>query len=259
MRVAVDVSPLSHRRSGVGAYLLGQLRGLVENGADVIAFAPVSARVKRQVEQALAGLDVERRLPVLPLAHRWRTAWSRLGRPPAERWLGDFDVLHFSDWMYPPQRAGVRATTIYDLVPLRHPEWTHGRTVSMHTAKYRHAADHAHVIVCISEYGARDVHELLGVEPERTVVVHPAPADVFRADCERADLGRPYVLTVSTLEPRKNLGVLLDAEFGPLAVVGAQGWGEQPRLDGANVIRLGYVDDDELARLYRGADVFVFP
>jgi glycosyltransferase involved in cell wall biosynthesis len=259
MRVAVDVSPLSHRRSGVGAYLLGMLRGLVDNGADVVAFAPVSVRVKREVEEALAGLDVELRLPVLPLAHRWRTAWSRLGRPPAERWLGEFDVLHFSDWMYPPQRAGIRATTIYDLVPLRHPEWTHGRTVRMHAAKYRHAAEHAHAIVCISEYGARDVQELLGVEPERTSVVYPAPAAVFRADAERADLGRPYVLTVSTLEPRKNLGVLLAAGLDAVAVVGAQGWGEQPRLEHANVIRLGYVDDDELARLYRGADVFAYP
>jgi glycosyltransferase involved in cell wall biosynthesis len=264
MRVAVDVSPLSHRRSGVGTYLLGLLHGLVENGADVVAFAPVSIRVKRQVEAALGDLNVERRLPVLPLAHRWRTAWSRLGRPPAERWLGDFDVLHFSDWMYPPQRAGVRATTIHDLVPLRHPEWTHGRTVRMHSAKYRHAAEHANPLVCISAYTAREAQELLGVEPERTPVVRPAPADVFRADGDRADLGRPYVLTVATLEPRKNLETLLRAHEllgdGPaLAVVGASGWGPQPLLDRPGVIRLGYVDDAELARLYRGAAIFAFP
>jgi glycosyltransferase involved in cell wall biosynthesis len=264
MRVAVDVSPLSHQRTGVGSYLLGILRGLLENGAEVVAFSPVSIRVKRDVEAALAGLDVERRLPVLPLAHRWRTAWSRVGRPSAERWLGDFDVLHFSDWMYPPQRGGVRATTIHDLVPLRHPEWTHGRTVSMHGAKYRHAAEHANVLVCISEYTARDAQELLRVAPERTPVVHPAPAAVFSADGEHADLGGPYVLTVATLEPRKNLETLLRAHESlgggiALAVVGAKGWGEQPLLDRPGVIRLGYVGDNELARLYRGASVFVYP
>jgi glycosyltransferase involved in cell wall biosynthesis len=264
MRIAVDVSPLSHRRTGVGSYLLGILRGLVENGADVVAFSPVSIRVKRDVEAALDGLDVERRLPVLPLAHRWRTAWSRLGRPAAERWLGDFDVLHFSDWMYPPQRSGVRATTIHDLVPLRYPEWTHGRTVSMHGAKYRHAAERAHVLVCISEYTARDAQELLHVSPERTPVVLPAPADVFRADGDRADLGAPYMLTVATLEPRKNLETLLRAHESlagdlALAVVGAKGWGPQPLLDRPGVIRLGYVDDVELARLYRGASVFAYP
>ena len=264
MRIAFDVSPLSLPRTGVGNYVLCSLRGLVESGADVVAFAPVSARGKRHVEDALGDLNVERRLRVLPAAHAWRPAWSRAGRPAAERWFGDFDVLHFSDWMYPPQRGGVRATTIHDLVPLRFPEWTHGRTVRMHGAKYRHAAEHAHLLVCISDYTARDAQELLGVEPERTPVVLPAPADVYRPDGERADLGRPYVLTVATLEPRKNLETLLRAHalLGDglaLAVVGAQGWGPQPLLDRPGVIRLGYVDDAELARLYRGASVVAYP
>ncbi len=264
MRVAFDVSPLSHPRAGVGNYILCALRGLAEAGADVVAFAPVSVRGKRYVEEALTGIGVERRLLVLPLAHAWRTAWSRLQRPAAERWLGRFDVLHFSDWMYPPQRGGVRATTIHDLVPLRFPEWTHGRTVRMHGAKYRHAARTAHVFICNSAYTARDVQELLHVEPERVHVAHPAPAPVFAAEGERADFGRPYALTVATLEPRKNLETLLDAHERldgdlALAIVGASGWGPQPRLDRPGVIKLGYVDDDELARLYRGASVVVYP
>jgi glycosyltransferase involved in cell wall biosynthesis len=264
MRVAVDVSPLSHVRTGVGTLLLGMIRGLLENDVDVVAFTPASVRYRRQIEQALSGMDVQKRLPVIPLAHRWRTLWSRLQWPPVERWLGDVDVLHFSDWMYPPQRAGVRATTVHDLVPLHHPEWTHGRTVRMHTAKYRHAVQRADPIVCISEYTARDVQQTLGVEAERTHVAYPAPADVFRADGETAQLGRPYVLTVATLEPRKNLETLLDAHESlagdvALAIVGAAGWGPQPRLDRPGVIRLGYVDDEELARLYRGAAAFAYP
>jgi glycosyltransferase involved in cell wall biosynthesis len=264
VRVAFDVSPLSHQRTGVGNFVLASLRGLVQAGAEVVAFAPLSKRGKRQVEDALGDLDVERRFPVLPAAHAWRTAWSRAGRPSAERWLGPFDVLHFSDWMYPPQRGGVRSTTIHDLVPLRHPEWTHGRTVRMHGAKYRNAARSAHVFMCNSHFTAREVQELLDVEPERTRVASPPPAPIFRPDGARADLGRPYVLTVATLEPRKNLGVLLAAHepLGDelaLAAVGAAGWGTQPRLDRPGVIRLGYVDDDELARLYRGAAVFAYP
>jgi glycosyltransferase involved in cell wall biosynthesis len=264
VRVAFDVAPLSQARSGVGNYILCALRGLVEAGAEVVAFAPVSVRGKRSVEHALGGIDAERRLFVLPLAHAWRTAWSRLQRPAAERWLGSFDVLHFSDWMYPPQRAGVRATTIHDLVPLRFPEWTHGRTVRMHSAKYRHAARTADMMICNSAFTAGEVQELLHVEPARIHVAHPAPAPVFTSDGERADLGRPYALTVATLEPRKNLQTLLDAHepLGTdlaLAVVGAAGWGAQPRLDRPGVISLGYVDDAELARLYRGASVFVYP
>ena len=132
----------------------------------------------------------------------------------------------------------------------------------MHGAKYRHAARTAHVFMCNSRYTEAEVQELLGVDPARTFVAHPAPASVFVEAGERADLGRPYALTVATLEPRKNLEVLLDAperRWRPRLVVGAKGWGEQPRLDRPGVIRLGYVDDEELARLYRGASVFVYP
>ena len=104
--------------------------------------------------------------------------------------------------------------------------------------------------------------ELLGVAPEKVVVAYPG-VEASPAEGDRADLGRPYVLTVATLEPRKNLETLLGARGCPsghaLAVVGAAGWGEQPALDRPDVIRLGYVDDAELARLYRGAAVFVYP
>ncbi len=49
---------------------------------------------------------------------------------------GPLDVFHFSDWMYPPQRGGVRATTIHDLFPLRFPDWVHPQTYRMHSRKY---------------------------------------------------------------------------------------------------------------------------
>lgn len=259
MRILWDVSPLSHVRTGVGNYLLGSLRAAAAAGGDVVAFAPVSARGKRMVEDALDGVAVERRLPVLPAAHAWRTAWSRLGWPPAERVAGRFDVLHFSDWMYPPQRSGVRSTMVHDLVPLRFPEWVTSRTRRMHGAKYANAASTCDVVFVNSEFTANEVRELLGVD--NVVVAPPAPADAFRAEGDAADLGRPYVLTVATLEPRKNLETLLHADLGDLglAVVGAAGWGPQPELDRPGVIRLGYVDDAELARLYRGASVVAYP
>ena len=53
--------------------------------------------------------------------------------PLPSAFLGGLDVLHFSDWMTPPQRGGVRATMIHDLGPLRFPERLHPRTVAMHT------------------------------------------------------------------------------------------------------------------------------
>ncbi len=268
MRIAFDVSPLSHPRSGIGTYLRGSLAGLAEAAQgrhEIVAFAPTSPRGKKAIPAALEGIPVDVRLRFLPFAHFWRQGWSRLGHPGVERFLGPVDVLHFSDWMYPPQRAGVRATTVHDLVPLRHPEWVQGRTRRMHAAKYRNAAASCDLVFANSSYTKQEVVELLHVREERVPVALPGIDAAFTADGARADLGRPYVLTVATLEPRKNLAALVDAHalLGrddlALAVVGAEGWGEQPSLDRPGIMRLGYVSDDELARLYRGAAVFVYP
>ncbi len=267
MRVAFDVSPLSHPLLGIGNYIRGSLGGLVEAAGgehEVVAFAPTSVQGPDRIRAALEGIDVELRTWRLPFSHAVRTAWSSAGHPAAERLLGAFDVLHFSDWMYPPQRAGVRATTIHDLVPLHHPEWTTARTRSMHGRKYRNTAETCDVVFVNSAFTGRDVTATLGVPAERIRVARPAPKPVFRPDGPGADLGAPYVLTVATLEPRKNLQVLVEAQrlLGgdvQLAVAGAEGWGEQPLLDGPGIRRLGYVPDEELARLYRGAAAVAYP
>ena len=260
MRIAFDVSPLSHPRSGIGNYLRGSLAGLAEVAGEeheIVPFAPTSPQGLRAIPEALAGIPVEPRLRFLPFAHVWRQGWSRLGRPPIERFLGPIDVLHFSDWMYPPQRSGLRATTVHDLVPLRFPDWVQGRTRRMHGAKYRNAAATCDLVIANSEFTRRDVVEFLRVPEERVRVAYPGVGEHFGPDGERAELGGAYLLAVATLEPRKNLGAAHDAarRLGArLVVVGEKGWGGVEAEDW-----LGRVSDERLAQLYRGADVFVYP
>jgi glycosyltransferase involved in cell wall biosynthesis len=269
MRIVVDVTPLALPRTGIANYVLGMLRGLIkaDGGHEVIAFSAVAPPGKRRIEQALDGVPVRTRLVVVPpRSHYWRTAWSRLGRGPVEWLVGPLDVFHFSDWMYPRQRGGVRATTIHDLLPLRHPDWVHPQTIRMHSRKYAHAAQTCDVIVVNSEFTAKEVVELLGFPRERIAVAPPALGRAFSADGPSRELDGPYVLSVATLERRKNLDTLLAAlplvrRNHPdlrLAVVGARGW-QGPSLDAGGVVALGYVDDDELAALYRGTAVFVYP
>ena len=231
VRIAYDVSPLSHPRAGVGNYVLGSLRGLVEAGADVVAFAPVSARGKRQVEETLGALDVERRLPVLPLAHAWRTTWSRVQRPAGgalARPLRRAALLRL-DVPAAAQRSprdddprpGAAALSRMDARPHR----AHARRQVPARRAQRCRSFSA---TPTSPRGGRGV--AARAEPERIRVAHPGAAPVFAAGGDRADLGRPYALTVATLEPRKNLDTLLDAHalLGDglaLAVVGAAGWG----------------------------------
>jgi glycosyltransferase involved in cell wall biosynthesis len=260
VRIVVDVAPLSHLRTGVGNYIRGSLQGIVAASAgehDVVAFAPVSRGGRRLVLESLDDIDTDRQLPVLPFAHAVRTAWSRIGAPPVERAVGRIDVFHFSDWMYPPQRAGVRSTMVHDLVPLHHPEWVHARTRRMHGAKYRHAAQHCDVVVVNSRFTADDVADTLSVPRDRIHVAYPGVDERLTPDGPR-EAGE-YLLAVGTLEPRKNLGNAVSAarRLGvELRVVGPEGWGGVEAA-GPGVTWLGYHED--LAALYRGAAAFVYP
>src|SRR5438876_1224273 len=259
VRIVVDVSPLSRPRTGIGNYLRGMLAGLAEAGGgehELVAFAPSGPRGRGRINAALEGLPVELRLPLLPRAQWWRAGWSRLGRPPVESVAGPLDVFHFSDWMYPSQRGGVRATTVHDLVPARFPELVERGTRRMHSRKLD-AVRSCDVVFANSRFTAGEAVELLGVPEERVVVAYPGVDPLFRPDGDPADLTAPYVLSVSTLEPRKNLPALVSA-FAllrrrrpelTLALAGPAGWEERP-LAAEGVRLLGFVPDEELARLY---------
>jgi glycosyltransferase involved in cell wall biosynthesis len=267
VRIGVDVSPLARPRTGIGNYIRGMVAGLaVAAGGEheLVAFGPSGPRGRGRIREALAGLPVEVRTPLAP--HALRQAWSRSGQLAVERVVGPLEVFHFSDWMYPPQRGGLRATTVHDLVPLRHPEWVEPETVRMHGPKYEHAARTCDRIFVNSRFTADEVVVLLGVPEERVRVAYPGIDPLFRAEGAAADLGGPYVLSVGTLEPRKNLPALVTAfavlrQRHPeltLALAGLEGWEEQP-LEATGVRLLGFVSDEELARLYRGAAAFAYP
>jgi glycosyltransferase involved in cell wall biosynthesis len=266
------VTPLSLPRTGIGNYVRGMVAGLVEASEgrhEIVAFAPTGPRGRRHVEAALAEIPAARRVWALPGAYYWRGLWSRAGRPPVETVAGDLDVFHFSDWMYPAQRGGVRATTVHDLVPVHFPDLVHRRTHQLHTAKLANAVRTCDVIFTNSRFTADDLHDRLGFAPERTVVAYPGIDPRFTAEGSRADLGAPYVLAVATLEPRKNLPALVrafqqvrgDRPELLLAVAGAQAPGGTgaPAVTGEGVRRLGFVSDEELARLYRGAEAVAYP
>jgi glycosyltransferase involved in cell wall biosynthesis len=249
VRIAYDVTPLSHPRTGVGNYILGALAGMLQTGAEheLVAFGPVSIRGRKLLDTTLDGLPVQQRLVTVPFAHALRRTWGLAAWPPAERFLGEFDVLHFSDWMRPPQRSGLRATMIHDLGPLHFPERLHPRTVRMHTVN-AHEAEHCDLVFVNSEFTAEDVVENLDVPRERVRVAYPGVDHAFVPEGARYESDRPYVFTTASDDWRKNLETLRSA-VGLLH-------------DGVRLLSpadLGYLGELELAALYRGAAAFVYP
>lgn len=267
MRIVVDVSPLSHPRTGIGNYIRGSLDGLVEASADrheVVAFAPTSLKGPARIKEAVAGIHVPLRTIPLPASHALRTAWSRVGVPKVERFAGKLDAFLFSEWMYPAQRRGIRSTVFHDLVPLHHPEWCTPRTISMHTQKAHAAAATCDVVFANSQFTAHDLVDTLGMDEERIVVAPPGLSPGLGRDGRVADFEGPTILGLGTIEPRKNIARLveawrlLDGEL-ELALAGGEGWGDRPDLADPRIRRLGFVSEAELGPLYRGAAVVVYP
>jgi glycosyltransferase involved in cell wall biosynthesis len=142
---------------------------------------------------------------------------------------------------------------IHDLAVLRHPEtfnrWT--RTYSRFFVP--RVARSAQRVIALSEFMRRELVEVLGLDESRIRVVSPAVEEPFVPDGPRA--AGDYMLAVGTLEPRKNLPRLADASRRAgveLRIAGERGWGDVD-LRGEGVRWLGFVPDDELASLYRGA------
>ncbi len=261
MRIVIDVAPLSHPRTGVGNYIRGSLLGLAQAGArDVVAFAPASRAGRRTIEESLDGVDASGAcrscLRRMRCALRGRASARRRWRPssaPSTSSISATGCIRRS-------AAGVRSTMIHDLVPLHFPDWVHRRTVRMHGAKYRHAAQACDVVVVNSRFTGDDVVETLGIDRDRVHVAYPGVDPAFTPEGARAE--GEYLLAVGTLEPRKNL---VHADRGGAAARRRAARRRRARLGrrrGAGqgrARRLGYPSDSELPALYRGAAAFVYP
>ena len=236
IRIAVDVSPLVQTRAGTARYINGLLREL-----------------RRRDDVGVTTLTFGRgdRLSTLARDAVWYP--FALGR------FGDADVLHCPTYRGPVRSSRPLVVTVHDLAVLRHPDtfnrWT--RTYSPHVVPRVLRA--ARRVIAVSQFTRRELIELLGVPAEKIRVVPNAVAGEFTQDGPSAD--GDYVLTVGTLEPRKNLRRLADAARRSdveLRVVGARGWGAVD-VSGNGVRWLGEVSDVELARLYRGALCVAYP
>jgi glycosyltransferase involved in cell wall biosynthesis len=180
------------------------------------------------------------------------TWWYLAGLPRAAR---RDDVLHCTTFRGPLWARPPLVVTLHDLTVLRHPEtlpaWHRlsGRALAGPVAR------RADAVVAVSEFTAGEAVELLRVPRARIRVVPNGVEEAFAPDGPAAEGG--YVLAVGTLEPRKNLARVVEAARlagVELRVAGGEGWG------GVDVAgRVGFVDDDELAALYRGARCLVYP
>jgi glycosyltransferase involved in cell wall biosynthesis len=208
VRILIDYRPALRQRTGVGEYVHETARALVATAAPSETLVLFSSSWKDRLPVAVVpGADtVDRRVPVRVL----NFAWHRLGMPPVE-WLagGGLDVVHAAHPLLIPSRQAARLVTIHDLDFLDAPERTTaeiGRDYPALTAAHARRADQ---VVAVSTHTAQQIETRLGVPRSRISVCPPGAPTWTRRTSEPASGG--CILFLGTLEPRKNLGVLLDA------------------------------------------------
>lgn len=245
---------------GIGTYARGLLRGLAALDPDVTLWA---SRAPGGGPDPLAALGrvVTSPLPAPALVR----AWDRgLLRPP-----GAPDAVHATSFAMPPAGRAPMSVMVHDLAWRHFPEAYPDRGRRWHEAALGRALARARLLLVPSATVADDLLAA-GAPADRVEVVeegcdHLAPPDDAAAGALLADLGvtGDILLTVSTLEPRKNLPRLLAAydsvrdRLPPLVVVGPAGWGPELR-PGPGVVLAGSVTGGALAGLYGRARVMAY-
>lgn len=275
LRIGVDIRPFYEPLTGVGWYLYYLLHELAKN-EDIELYLFGDARITDDGPRLHADVPANAKLCTFDLRGLPATRVSRpLTAGAYVGWiaLADCDLLFGANFFLPRLHAAVakrRVITVHDLTYKRFPELVQKETLENLERQMMREIATADAIVCVSESTRRELLRYYDVDPSRAVTIHsglgrPAVSEPFEG------LPSRYVLFVSTIEPRKDLGTLIDAyerlrDRGPydgsLVVVGKVGWKARelvPRLRGRGIVHLDYVPASQLATIYERAEAFVFP
>jgi alpha-1,3-rhamnosyl/mannosyltransferase len=303
MRVVVNQLPALGVRTGIGHYTVQLLRCLREQaGDDVIEGFPEGcvAWLREGCARLRPYLDGSRSKGIsqqTPGAARrsqksWRTEFISqvriLGRAAMGRYFGLVYRWHGYDLYHEPNfipLAGDQPVlaTLHDLSVLLYPEWHPADRVAYFEKNFHRGLDRCQHFLAISDFGRQEIIRTLGVAPERVtrtyLGIRPGlgslPAARVARRLDRLGLPPRYLLYVGTIEPRKNVLVLLQAYCDlpaavrrdwPLLLVGSWGWNagavarylhDEARHRG--VVHVGYVAERHLAAVYNGARALAYP
>lgn len=228
--------------------------------------------------------DLNVRMRVLRLPRKYADPLCDKYRFPVDLVTGSFDVLHGPAYELLYHRKGKSVVTIHDLTFHLYPEWL-GSGWRNHFIEDVHSAiERADHFITVSNYIKGEMIEHFGIPADTITAIHHGVEDRFRSNGDSDDrrvlmnrfgLMGPYLLSVATREPKKNLSVLLESyrilrermpDAPKLILVGKAGWEARPIRDEIKsrgildrTATLGYISNDDLPMLYRHAHLFLFP
>jgi glycosyltransferase involved in cell wall biosynthesis len=276
MRVCLDCTPFLVRSAGVKAYIFHLHRSLrALAGGDAVVSFPFMDRVEsfHHEGSVVSPFGTFLRMGLLYFVNLpGNPALDLLGR--------NIDLFYCSNQVRNPPRNAKLATMMHDMTAWSHPQLHTAATVTNDKRFAELVVKRAHGVITPSESSRRDAIQCLGLNPDRVRAIHHGVSGAYfaagatEAAAARTQFGitRPYILFVSTIEPRKNLDRLIDAyrqmrkslrdEF-ELIVAGPQGWASEATVarlaTSPGVRHLGYVPEAILPGLVAGATLFAYP
>ncbi len=276
MRILIDYRPALRQRTGVGEYVHELARALLaadRPSAESLTLFSSSWRDRVDAGAVPAAATVDIRLPVRALNY----AWHRWQWPTVEQLTGrSFDVVHAAHPIRLPSRTAAQVVTVHDLDFLRHPERTRAEIRRDYPELAPAHIRGADAVIAVSASTAADIETLTG-RPASRVTIAPLGRPDWPRRLQEPEDG--VLLFLGTLEPRKNIGGLLDAyalllarrnavgvPTPTLVLAGAPGYGADALIARTHqgifhgkVEVLGYVDPDLRVRTYSRAVALVMP
>lgn len=282
MKIGYDLTQAQYQGTGVGNYTRYLLESLVKLETGDQHWVVAGSWGNYQDLQKLAR-PVDSKL-ILKLPSK---LYSQVLAQLKIDWLkSDLDIFHASDWVLPKLGAIPLVTTIHDLTALKFPEHHHPNTVKFHQRRYQIIRRSGITVIADSQATKQDCLDLLKLKSEQVYVVplaadpsynqfadlsHKQQAEQIQGCHNKYQLQNPYLISVGTVEPRKNLKRLVKA-FSiyarkqvdiDLVIIGRVGWGQGlPQVSEElrhRIKLLGYVDQQYMPALVAGAKAMVYP
>lgn len=293
LKVVVDATPVDSKPSGVGFYVANLICALdvlqkEENFQLGIVYQPGLKNWLRGDFRLPESFQHYSQQYLLPLPVRISNLLLALAFKPSlsyfEKYFCSPDILHGTNYSVYPCQNSLKVMNIYDLTFIKYPNYVDS-VVKTYTERIKRCLQWTDLVLTISESSKKDIIEYLEVNPKKIYVTPLAsryyPNQLSEEIVQRLekqanyDFSKPYLLFVSTIEPRKNINNIITA-FNflkqnykiehQLILIGKKGWNYQPVFAAienspwANQIHhLNYLSNELVALFYSKADVFVYP
>lgn len=286
MRIGIDVTAALTQGGGIGRYTreLVQAVAALDGRFTYRLFTAKQSAPPAVPDPLPAGPHIS--LVTAPLTERWLyRLWYRLRAPlPVQRFTGPLDLFHSPDFVLPPVNGRIPTLlTVHDLSFVHFPEVYPAVLVNYLNRVVPWSVRRATHILADSAATRQDLLDIWQTPPEKISVLYSGVNERFQPVTDEARLtavrqryslgAQPYLLSVGTVQPRKNYQMLIRA-FAPVAarwphnliIAGGRGWLyeemmaeiDRQQLQG-RVRFIGFVADDDLPALYSAASLFLFP